>query len=276
MLNTPLSSTIPLEIIITDNFTKDIYDFQKKYKLQKLGHTENAVGKSFSIPNENNSLLHYIFLSEDTFHKIFKSEWIDCPLEINFVHHELGHVYDNQNTFSIIPETFYYNSELSKTEWLLYEISSISWAEFQANFIASSSITTDSFKHYSDSLIMVLENLENRLDQAKQEIITDYGNCLEIQYLIKDLFYFFAQVIGLLVGLGIDKENEYYNNWLELSRNYNLEPIFINLFDVFEDLQGSYPNWESFSILDSINQCTLLFLKEVGISVNDELVFSLN
>jgi hypothetical protein len=151
------------------------------------------------------------------------------------------------------------------------------WAEFQANFIATRSITDSSLEHYFSELIMVLENLDYRLAQAKQEIISDNSNCLEIQYLVKDLFYFGAQVIGLLIGLGIDKENEYFNNsWLKLGENYNLEFIFINLFDAFEGLQSSYPNWESFHILNSINQCILLFLNDKGISVNEKLIFSLN
>lgn len=275
--NTPLSSTIPLEIIITDDFTKDIHDFQKKFKLQKLGHSENAIGKAFSIPNEENSLLHFIFLNSENFDESLQSEWEEFPLELSFVHHELGHVYDNQNTFSIIPETFYHNKELSKTEIFLYEISSLSWAEFQANFIATRLITENSLEHYFTELIMVLEKMDYRLAQSKQEIINDNSNCLEIQYLVKDLFYFGAQVIGLLIGLGIDKENEYFNNtWLEIGKNYNLEIVFINLFEAFEGLQSSYPNWESFHILNSINQCILLFLNGKGISVNDKFIFSLD
>ncbi|WP_203289377.1 hypothetical protein [Metabacillus sp. cB07] len=274
--NTPLPSTIPLQIIITDNFTKDIHDFQKQYKLQKEGHSENAIGKAFSIKNEKNAVLHFIFLNAVNFDKLLQSEWDDFPLEFNFVHHELGHVYDNQNTFSVIPEAFYKHKELTRIEWFLYEVSSLSWAEFQANFIATRTITKSSLEHYFSELIMVLENLDNRLARAKQEIISDNSNCLEIQFLVKDFFYFGAQVIGLLIGLGINKENEYYNNsWLELGKKYDLESIFILLFDAFEGLQSSYPNWESFHILNPINQCILMLLNNKGISVNEKLIFSI-
>lgn len=275
--HTPIFPENDINIIFTEEFQNDVESFQKNNNL-KEGISEHAKGRVFSLEDINGILKHFIFLNFETFKPIFELPATECLKEINLLHHEVGHLVDNQNTYKIFPETFSREVHLDMTDRFFLEIASISWAEYQANYVAAKTIAKESIKVYFASLIGCLECLNERIKKAKIEIKKDYTNCLEIQYLTKEIFYCLGQIRGLIDGINVEQhelKSDLQKIYFEIGGQYFYDELFKEVDKAFAEMQETYPNWPDYNILRKLCHSIVLFLHQNGINVNDNLLFYL-
>ncbi|WP_062231496.1 hypothetical protein [Fictibacillus sp. FJAT-27399] len=281
-----------LSIVFTDYFSNDVKKFQIENGISKLGHSEGAAGKVCQYTDTNGCVQTTIFLNLENFKNVLDFPYTECPLEIHYVQHEFGHVYDDFNTSSIFPESFVTYSFLTDKKRILYDIASIGWSEFQANFIASYSIAElmqitnsnsllgENIDFYGNYLANSILDLEKKLVLAKAEIRESNGFCTTIQYYTKDILYYSGQLLGIIVAFRLfesDSElSEVYKYIIELFRKLGFADNLEKLLEIFNQLNLTYPDWEDFRVLNPLCEWIEIFWNEIGLQANDRLLFSIN
>lgn len=282
-----------LRIVFTDNFSNDVKEFQIANGMTKVGHTEGAAGKVCQYTDTDGCVQTAIFLNLKDFKNVLDLPYTYCPREIHYVQHEFGHLYDNFNTAGVFPETFLTYEFLTEKERILYDLAAISWSEFQANFVASSSIAAlmqisksptllgEMIAFYGNYLANSISELEKKLAVAKAEIREKNGVCLTIQHYAKDILYFSGQLMGIIVAFEMMYEGgpeiiELYNYLIESFKELGFADNLERFLEIFKQLNSTYPNWEDFKVLNPLCDWTEKFWEALGLKVTDELIFSIN
>ncbi|WP_413363746.1 hypothetical protein [Lysinibacillus sp. 3P01SB] len=272
--NTPLFEVKKITITFTTQMLEDIENFQRLNGWRRIGMSKGAIGKAFTIADGE----HHVFLKFDNFRRLAEYDYIEDErvlTELHYLHHEIAHLYDGSVTIEILPETFYGMENLTYKERFLYEIAMITWCEYKANFISVTTLNTVNFENYCTGLINCFGNMEERVKMAKVEIEVDSSNCLEIQYLIKDLFYSLGQIIGLMQGSESDKFREELKLLLlKTEEEYGNLDIVQALINSIKIIDSNYRSWENYEVLKPINKVIEKFLKSKNIEVTNDLLFN--
>lgn len=209
LVNCPPLKSEEITLTFSDNFTMDIIQFQINNSIQERGHSEGAKGKAFHIIDGSGIKKNYVFLELDYFSKVFQETMDECYPALILIIHEIGHIYDGEYVDNLFPENFEGFGGMTRLQTALYGISKITWLEFKANDFAAKSLfafRSDLYNKFGEvisifipGLLKVIAELNIRIEKARREVL-ETDECVEIQNLTRDLFYYYAQVFGMLNG----------------------------------------------------------------------------
>lgn len=286
--NIPLDN---LNLVFTDKFTEEVESYQIENDITRVGHSDGTIAKVCHFVDSDDKLNTTAFFDLSTFHPVLEFTATECPYVFHLIQHELGHVYDDYLMHGILPESSYFEQDsLTKTEGLLYDLSHMAWAEFQAHKISVGTVddiikisqSNDIFKkvflHSANNVCNIFSEFPDQLEVIKEEILNDAGNCLSIQTYTKEILYYSSQYIGIVLAFGLDEEehlykevyNEVSNKFMELEFGTEFEELLY----IFKELQQTYPKWEDFYALEPITKWIKRFwYNKVGVIANDGVLF---
>ncbi|GAK05650.1 hypothetical protein JCM19037_4168 [Geomicrobium sp. JCM 19037] len=244
------------DVVVSEDISKDVIDFQEKYLQDgQSGHRSGEIaGKVISYPL-NHKFSQAMFLNSEIVNDLNSDDVWKQGRAQHFIHHELVHVYDNQNT-----EAFFTNilNECNHpVKFGIYSLIEIIWGEYIANVLSSP--TANKYVIYDSKVELEyqIDKFNSEVSEIKEGFLIHQDNdkCLQELVLSTDgILYRVAHLLG-------------YDHFYEMDISYN-DPIlnrFLNEFgEILKELYVSYPNWGSQSVLDSMFYCILSFWEEIG------------
>ena len=285
---TPSMPLDNVKLVFTEQFTVDVEAYQKENGISLVGHSDGTIAKVCHFVDSNNILNTTVFFDLSTFHPVLEFTATECPYELHLLQHELGHVYDDHLMNGILPESYFEQDSLTRTESLLYQLAGIAWSEFQANKISvgivgdiiqiskSIDIFRKIFENSANNVCNFSSKFPDQVEVIKEEISNEEGNCLSIQYYTKDILYYSSQYIGIVLAFGLDEEEglkQFYDEALNLFKKLDFGKEFEELLYIFKDLQQTYPAWEDFYALEPLTKWIKRLWYKVGVVANDGLIF---
>lgn len=260
------------EITITENFKKEVEDFQKQLDLP-IGYTDNLKDETVGITLDyklNNKTNVNIFINKKIlFGLTIVSDFDGITMQqfcINAIHHELMHAYDILSSNGKYEDILSINND-DALKRKLTPISIMIWEEYFADRMASKTYNTDYFKVLYEKICYSQNRIRAIIEVNKQ--------CGSIDKLYKDVssiiiisLRFTAYRLGKLYNLEndieISKILEFENKELKNSFLYN---IYLELFAELNNLFNNYLQWNN-NDFDNINELIRKAYNFFGISLN--------
>ncbi|MFL0365223.1 MULTISPECIES: hypothetical protein [Pseudobacillus] len=275
-LSTPLDISSLRQVIVPSDFTAEVIEFQRSHNKEEIGHRDSESGAAFAkviTYNEGTEFSQAIFLHEGLINGLYNEETSSDI--VHYIHHELGHVHDNPYTKHTLNLLLNMGNNRNRLEALLQDHSNIIWSEYFANRCSYSTATPkimiNTFENVIDHITYVKEKSKEYIDNYRDnrdtlELINNFRQSTDL------LFYYTAQSFGFLHPLrkqvdDIDKSNDVDKEILSrISHSYYLD-TWNRIDQALSALYSTYPNWNSSSAFDELNQAVLQCWEELGVSM---------
>lgn len=249
------------KIIVPDDFTKELIDFQTKYGTLERGHTKEdgleAVLKVVEY-EDNNSFKQAIFISQSIIAGLTDEGY--AAKNIHYIQHELGHVHDNFITKKVMSQLKIGKEDLTVLQYILSNHASIVWSEYIANRLSFETMPDEVLIDTSSQLISQIDLVQRNLEEVKEIFKKDNDAkkfMISIQERTHLLFYFTGQLYGFLQSLKDHQKNvllDIINS--KINKTYYSDSWY-KIGEALNSLYEKYPNWNDIKVFSDLNSAIL-------------------